>query len=195
MNRARKDAVGWLVVLGIGLAWLAWLAVAGTAFFAVVIVIGYAISYVWRVTGLRDLFDQHPWLNDAVPWAVIAVASYFAIREDHLKTKAAEQVRVLRELGEVVEALAVVKEDPERVGRAKIAVQRAIRRANDTGLLLEGLSDELVVSLNKLDQLEAAIASEIAAADRRRSSKQATVWGILGFGVGAVGIYLTIVHI
>ncbi|MFE2958456.1 hypothetical protein [Nocardia tengchongensis] len=57
------------------------------------------------------------------------------------------------------------------------------------------LPDELIVSLNKLDQLEAAIAAEIAAADRRRSSKQATVWGILALGVGAIGIYLTIVHI
>ncbi|MFD9992123.1 hypothetical protein ACFWXT_29885, partial [Bacillus cereus] len=159
-----------------------------TVIFTVVFVIAFALSFVWRVTGLRDLFDQHPWLNDGVLWAGLAVIGGSALWEEHLKTRAAEQVRVLRELGEVVEALAVVKEDPERVGRAKVAVQRAIRRANDTGVLLEGLSDELVVSLNKLDQLEAAIAAEIAAADRRRSSKQATVWGMMGFGVGVVGV-------
>jgi hypothetical protein len=54
---------------------------------------------------------------------------------------------------------------------------RALHDAIRNAVLLDALPDEVVVSLDKLNQLKNAIAAEHAAADRRADDHNAALWG------------------
>jgi hypothetical protein len=99
-----------------------------------------------------------------VIWVAMVAQQYRGKKKEQAKARA------LADVQDAITALAAVQGDEVRSARA---LDDAIRNA----VLLEALPDEVVVSLDKLNQLEKAIAAERAAADRRADDHKAALWG------------------
>jgi hypothetical protein len=159
-------------------------------FLVLAIVIGNVISFLWRVTGFRDLFDRHPWLNDWAPATFLLIILALAGWQDHEKNKEKAKVRALTDVEAAIATLTAVDEDSVGSARAKTKLHDAIRSANDVGVRLKALPDDVVASLEKLNQLENAIAAEHAASDRRRGIHQTALWGIVALAFAVLLVYL-----
>jgi hypothetical protein len=99
-----------------------------------------------------------------VIWVAMVAQQYRGKKREQAKARALSDVQ------DAITALAAVQGDDVRAARA---LHDAIRNA----VLLDALPDEVVVSLDKLNQLENAIAAERAAADRRAGAHKAALWG------------------
>jgi hypothetical protein len=99
-----------------------------------------------------------------VIWVALVAQQYRGKKKEQAKARA------LADVQDAITALAAVQGDEVRSARA---LDDAIRNA----VLLEALPDEVVVSLDKLNQLEKAIAAERAAADGRADEHKAALWG------------------
>jgi hypothetical protein len=110
--------------------------------------------------------------------------------QNRQKKKEEAKARALADVQDAVTAFAAVQGDEVRSARAKTKLHAAIRNANNVGVLLDALPDEVVVSLDKLNQLENVIEAEHAAADRRVGIHKTAVWGMAGLACAVGLVYL-----
>ncbi len=107
------------------------------------------------------------------------------------KKKEEAKAKALADVQDAITVLAAVQGDDVRWARAKTTLHATIRNANNVGVLLDALPDDVVVSLDKLNQLENVIAAEHAAADRRAGIHKTAVWGMVALAFAVVLACLT----
>jgi hypothetical protein len=120
---------------------------------------------LWVLVGMGFTYSPGP---TSIAITVIWVAG--VAQQYRGKKKEQAKARALSDVQDAITALAAVQGDAVRSARA---LHDAIRNA----VLLDALPDEVVVSLDKLNQLKNAIAAEHAAADKRADDHKAKLWG------------------
>ena len=136
--------------------------VLGTAGAVVFLMIFLAFWVLW---GMGETYALGPTATAiTVIWVAMVAQQYRGKKKEQAKARALSDVQ------DAITALAAVQGDEVRAARA---LHDAIRNA----VLLDALPDEVVLSLDKLNQLKKAIAAERAAADRRADEHKAKLWG------------------
>jgi hypothetical protein len=122
--------------------------------------------------------------------AVLLVGGLAGVVNEERTKRAARRVAALRLVSTSVESLqaCVTRRDtePSRVARARMDLSEAIELANSRGVRLKTMSDELLTSLEVLNQMDAAIRIQMDAATERRAKGLTIRWGVIAIVGGLI---------
>ena len=169
MSAAKDRPRTWFRRLAYGLRTFA-VVVAGLLVMA--ITIKYVDKYVVSQPGFYYVF-----------WSmVLAAVAFEGINEERTK-KATRRVAALTEVSAAIGSLRACSTSPEtdlsRTARSRIDLYEAIELAHARGVPLKTMSDEILTSLEGLNQMDAAIRVQMDAATEARSRGLTIRLGVL----------------